>query len=247
MNCDDLKLRQVPLVIRQDTSELYLSDNMIMNLTSDDFAGCFNITLIDLTTNMLMFIHVNAFHDLTNLKHLMLSENDLKFDHKSYPPGVFARLSDLQTITLNNNFFYYPYSFESFQIIVKELPNSLRKIDIDIPCGDDFAYVLQRFKNLTEIGLFRDSQCKNVISNNSLYHLRKLPLTTLKIRIDNLTRVEPLAFSWFKDLTHLDLSKTFGMSINDLNSAWIGLERTKLAVLILSSFKQNPIDSDPVS
>ena len=176
----------------------------------------------------------------------MLSENVLMFDHRSYPTGVFAHLSDLQTITLNNNFLYCPYSFESFQLIVKELPPSLQKIHIDIPCEKDFSYILQKFKNLIEIGLFRDNYCGRVISNNSLYHLRKLPLTKLMIRFDNLTKVEPLAFSWFKDLTHLDLSKTNGMEVNDLKSAWIGLERTKLAVLSLSSFKQNPIDSDPV-
>ena len=134
----------------------------------------------------------------------------------------------------------------NFQHIVKELPTSLKKLYIDLPCEENFAYVFQRFIDLTELGLFGDGTCIRAIANNSFAQLSMLPITQLKIRFENLTRVEPLAFSGFQKLTHLDLSHTYEMSVNDLQPALFGLKRTKLAVFLLSSFTQNPVDSDPV-
>ena len=245
ISCVDSQLKQVIPVIPKDTTELLLSDNLIANISSADFAECFNITKLDLSFNVLAFLRMNYFNDLTNLKYLNLAHNALN-QNTSITPGVFARLSKLRTIILNNNNLYYGYTFVAFQAVVKELPDSLEELFIDIPCEEYFAYIFQKFTNLTRLGLFRDEQCQSVLANSSFSLLRKLSIQKLKIRFDRLIKVEQLTFSWLQHLTSLDLSETRGMSVNDFHPAWIGLRNTKLSILSLSSFQQKFVDSDPV-
>ena len=246
VSCDNLDWDQVPPEIPREAKEVYLTNNKIMHLNSDDFKDCFNLTLLDLSLNWLRTIDLNAFEDLVNLKYLFMSGNALAYDYSSIPSGVFFPLKHLEAIRLDNNVLYYNVAFEDFQKITKELPLTLRELYMDLPCNESFASEFVRLVNLNELGLYRDSQCKSVIANNTFKVLGHSSITKLRIQYSNLTRVEPLAFSWFKELTSLDMSQTFGMSVADLHPAWIGLQRTKLAHLTLSSFQQRFIDSDPV-
>ena len=246
INCSSLGLTQIPPLMPSEAVEIHLTHNKITRLRSEDFRGCFNLTLLDFTANWLRKIETDALMDLSILKVLVLTENNLQYSSHSFPEKLFSYSSHLESVRIDNNVLYYDPKLADMVTVVKELPVSLKELYIDLPCNETFASVLAVFVHLTELDLFRDSTCRSQLANNTFEPLQGLPIKKLKIQYGSLTRIEPLAFVWFSHLELLDLSNTVGMNVANIHPAWIGLKRTRIEVILLSHFRQKCVDPDPV-
>ena len=236
-------LKRVPPVIPSVTLHLNLSNSRIQSLTEKDFEGCYNLTSLDLSKNVLTTIEPGAFSDLILLRTLDLSHNYLLYNRSSYPHDLFSQLHQLDTLRVHGQHHLHikDYDFTYFEDIVKEFPIQLRSLYLDLPwkpCIESFASKFGRFLELSELGLFRHRWCQSAIANETFEVLANIPIKNLKIQFKCLRKVEPMSFSWFKHLKSLDLSYMRGISISDFYPALIGLKNTKIEFLRLSSLRK---------
>ena len=250
---------KVPRDLPLDTIELDLSYHSIKKLDPTNFKNCSNMTALFLHHGRLQSIASRTFDDLTNLKYLSLFLNNLNFTRPSLPVNLFTPLSNLQTLHMDsqNKGKYTEHRFDDFRDIIQELPLSLKSLKIDmVPwpvnftprgiCDESVYPVFSRFVNLEHLSLHRSYECRSYIANDTFSSLAELSITHLTIKYLKLTGVEPLAFSWFKHLTHLNMSGTRGISVADFSPAFIGLQKTNISKLILSSVNKNMKYPDPV-
>ena len=139
------------------------------------------------------------------------------------------------------------YIFTDFKQIMSEFPIDLEEIHVDIPwypCDDSYVSAFSRFVYSRQDRSSTDLvYVTTVIKNDTFRPLENLPLINFHLRFDRLIQVEPLAFSWLTELTHLDMNGTYGISVADFYPALFGLRRTKIEVLILSHFHQTESDA----
>ena len=242
----------VPPNIPMDTIYLEVTRTGITTVRSNDFQDCFNLTMLDLSQNKLRRIEKNSFRDLELLEYLYLDRNYLHFDRISFPPYLLAPLSHLHALKMHNQNYQRDedYIFTDFKKIMSEFPVDLEEIHVDIPwypCDDSYVSAFSRFVYLVQIDLYRSRLCPTVIKNDTFRPLENLPLINFHLHFDRLMQVEPLAFSWLTELTHLDMNGTYGISVADFYPALFGLRRTKIEVLILSHFHQRKVKPDPVT
>ena len=250
---------KVPCEIPLDTIELDLSYHHIKKLDPTNFRNCSNLSALFLHHGSLQSIASGTFDNLTSLKHLSMHRNRLHFTRPSLPFNLFSPLSNLQSLhmDLQNVGKYMEKKFDDFRDIIQELPLSLKSLKVDVDpwpgnstprgiCDESVYPLFSRFVNLEYLSLHRSYECRSYIANETFRSLAELPITHLTIKYLKLTGVEPLAFSWFKDLTHLNMSGTRGMSVADFYPAFMGLQMTNISKLILSSVNTNMKYSDPV-
>ena len=245
---EHLDLEFVPFDIPIDATSLDLSENEIEELRVFDFEHCDNLTLIDLSYNKLQKIAPNTFDGLGNLTELRLSGNYLYFRRMSFPRNLLFRLHTLKVLKLHEQFQLSngDAKFKDFTTIIQELPEELEVLFIDFPCEDSVLSYIKHYYDLKHLGLFRTGECPGSISNETFQSIAYMSLTSLTMKYDYLTKVEPLAFKWFPELTYLDLSDSTGISVADLYPAWFGLRETRISTLKLSSIHSNVVDPDPV-
>ena len=120
--------------------------------------------------------------------------------------------------------------------VFRQLSITVTTIRTDIPKQiRNFSSVFVNLRNLENLEIQTSGDDTRILYNDTFQPLSHLPIQTLKIRFC-LSAVEPLAFSWFSQLSTLDLSFTTCMSVADLYPAWIGLSKTKIKVLNLKYF-----------
>ena len=88
-------------VFNNDTRELTIEKSNIKNLTKDDFIGLHGLTRLDMIEGSLSYIEEGTLQQLVNLTEISLKDNHLV----SFPPKVFANLSNLETVRLDKNRF----------------------------------------------------------------------------------------------------------------------------------------------
>ena len=251
----DAPLTQLPGVLPLDMVELRISGSSIGFLRVNFLQFCSNLTLLDLSNNNISRMATFAFHDLVMLRSLSLARNRLFYNATSFPVASFLTNPHLQTLILDDQKppkDYYCMNLTQFEFFIEtELPASLKVLYIELPfvaCLKVNGSAFAKFTNLDELGLSRRNDlgvprreaCVNKLTSDTFEPMKDLSITKLKLRFDNLKRVEPLTFSWFRNLKILDMSHTTGMSVADFYPAWTGLKKTQLSKLILTSFKQDP-------
>ena len=248
------QLTQLPYALPVTVVELRLYGNRITTVKTDSLRHCENLTLLDLSDNDIYRIEMSAFDDLIRLDTLVLSNNFLHYNTMSFPPSIFQTLSSLKILKLENQKGHTRTSpvttLEEFRMFTDTIPTSLKTLHIDVPakpCDELSVVVFANFTELNELGIYRQNECDVDIRDSTFKPLRNLPITNLILKFDNLRSLEPLAFSWFPNLTSLDMSHTFGMSVADVYPAWIGLKYTRITHLDLTSFKRNMVNLDQES
>ena len=187
ISCVDSQLKQVIPVIPKDTTELLLSDNLIANISSADFAECFNITKLDLSLNALAFLRMNYFNDLVNLKYLNLAHNDWIRIQVSHRVCSLASLNYEQlywtiiTSIMSIRSWYSRLLWRSFPILLKNYSSIFLVRNILLTFS-------RNSRISSDLDFSEMSQCQSVLSNSSFSLLRKLPLQKLKIQFDRLNK-----------------------------------------------------------
>ena len=244
-----LGLVEYPERFPVDMVELRYSGSFTTHIIPDFFRNCVNLTTLDLSNNHLVQIEPFALDDLARLDTLILTKNRLFYNATTFPNGMFTRLPSLRVLRLEDQkqfampMFTTPLDFQTF---VGTLPSRLQVLYVDLqihPCVEIPSSVFKRFTNLTQLGLFSRNSCSMKLNNDTFAPLENLPVTKLRIRFDNLVGVEPLAFSWFTNLTVLEMNDTQGMTVADFYPAWTGLKSTQISQLLFTSFKRNSFNN----
>nr|AGJ51108.1 variable lymphocyte receptor C [Petromyzon marinus] len=99
VDCSSKTLADVPTGIPASTERLQLHYNQLASIDEKAFHGLTRLTFLDLSNNKLQSLPVGVFDQLKNLNELRLSSNQLK----SLPPGVFDQLTKLTWLSLSTN------------------------------------------------------------------------------------------------------------------------------------------------
>jgi hypothetical protein len=120
---------------------------------------------------------------------------------------------------------------------LQKLPLTLEELNVSIPGGENISQPLSKFRKLRKLGIYNDdySGAFNTITNHTFEPLKNITIEELTIVAYNLSRVEPLAFSYFPELKSLSIGGIYWFSVPDFYPALIGLNQTKLEKLRLSS------------
>nr|AGJ51087.1 variable lymphocyte receptor C [Petromyzon marinus] len=99
VDCSSKTLADVPTGIPASTERLELQYNQLTSIPVKAFHGLTRLTFLGLSDNKLPSLPVGVFDQLKNLDKLYLGQNQLK----SLPPGVFDKLTKLTVLWLNDN------------------------------------------------------------------------------------------------------------------------------------------------
>nr|ABB21092.1 variable lymphocyte receptor A [Eptatretus stoutii] len=99
VDCSYKELTAIPINIPADTDRLQLHMNKLSSLPSKAFHHLSKLTYLTLSNNQLQALPVGVFDHLVLLDKLVLNDNQLK----SLPPGVFDSLTKLTYLTLSQN------------------------------------------------------------------------------------------------------------------------------------------------
>ena len=121
---------------------LDLSQNQISYINMSNFAGCFNLLELNLGLNSIANIDSLSFVDLTCLKKLTLSFNQIGNFLDPFDAKYFGLSSSLEELHLRNTWFYF--SSSSF----KYLSNL---IILDISLNGITIFFPQTFQNLSNL------------------------------------------------------------------------------------------------
>nr|AIO08269.1 variable lymphocyte receptor C [Petromyzon marinus] len=99
VDCSSKTLADVPTGIPASTEKLQLHFNQLTSIPVKAFHGLTRLTFLDLSNNKLQYLPVGVFDQMKNLQELRLQDNQLK----SLPSGVFDRLTKLKELYLESN------------------------------------------------------------------------------------------------------------------------------------------------
>nr|AIO08277.1 variable lymphocyte receptor C [Petromyzon marinus] len=99
VDCSSKTLADVPTGIPASTERLQLNYNQLTSIPGKAFHGLTRLTFLGLSDNKLQSLPVGVFDQLENLQDLRLGENQLK----SLPPAVFDSLTQLTWLDLREN------------------------------------------------------------------------------------------------------------------------------------------------
>lgn len=209
VDCSNRKLICVPK-FPANTTEINLSSNKLKTFPgSTEFPP--NLVHLDMSKNKIARLQRDSFRNFPLLQTLNLQSNDLSYNLKTYPPGVFRRLVSLKSLNLKDNVErnttgeYYPHTV--FQDLT-----SLESLHLDGLVDAKFRSGFANLKNLSRLDLSgSNGRCHlNIVTSELFKHfkyLRVLDMSVCKIiRIENgtfrhLTYLEELDISYNKDLT----------------------------------------------
>ena len=246
----DAPLVKLPYVLPIDVVALRISGSNISSITTDFLSNCVNLTYLDMSYNEINMIEAYAFEGLLNLLTIKLTHNALFYNMMSFPSNLFLRLPQLEVLELQDQADPIESTWNEFRSFVKILPTNLKALHIDVqavPCENFSGLAFARFTDLEELGLYNREDCFMEFRNHTFEPMKNVPISDLKIKIHDLRKVEPLAFFWFPNLTQLDMSFTFGMSIADFYPAWFGLRFTQLTYLDFAYFKRHMGNISPTA
>ena len=235
---------KLPYVLPIDVVALRISGSNISMITTDFLSNCVNLAYLDMSYNEINMIEAYAFEGLVSLLTIKLTHTALYYNMMSFPSNLFIRLPHLEVLELQGQANPIESTWNEFRSFVKILPTNLKALHIDVqavPCENFSGLAFARFTDLQELGLYNREDCFMEFRNNTFEAMKNVPISDLKIKIHDLRKVEPLAFHWFPNLTHLDMSFTYGMSIADFYPAWFGLRFTQLTHLDFTYFKRHII------
>ncbi|XP_072271573.1 reticulon-4 receptor isoform X1 [Pyxicephalus adspersus] len=97
-SCSQQRLTAIPLYIPTQTQRIFLHNNKITFVRATSFASCQNLTILWIHSNNISHIESGAFHGLTKLEELDMSDN---YNLRSVAPLTFRGLVHLHTLHLN--------------------------------------------------------------------------------------------------------------------------------------------------
>ncbi|XP_060560737.1 toll-like receptor 4 [Ruditapes philippinarum] len=242
-NCSGLGLFRPPKTIDNETKELYLKDNLIKTIKYSNFAGLYNLEILDISGNIVSEIEVGAFRDMSNLKHLYLNgqinTRRIIVLQNIFKVGVFDGLSSLKVLHIHNLLQTSELSYSVIPFYALKVLVALEELRIDGVNNVRFNESFHVLKNLSTVVMSGfDGTCSiNQLDRNSFVGLQNLRnLTMSKCRI---TKLGQGIFWWTLKLQYLDLSWNTELEINQFGTILEELKYTNLQILKINAI-HNP-------
>ena len=235
--CGNAAFVNVPDMIPDKVVVIDLSNNALKKLNNDSFSNCTNVTKLDLSNNQISVIWNVMLRSMPNLEIIVLDGNTgISYNKLSFPDDTFADLLHLKSVSIWCNIFAIPRSLDEYAFILQKLPHTLEELNVSIPGGENISQPLSIFTKLRKLGIQGMSGTFNTITNDTFKPFDNITIEELTITAFNLTSVEPLAFYHFSELKSLVILGFHCLSVTDFYPALMGLQRTKLEKLRLSSY-----------
>nr|UTM63726.1 Toll-like receptor [Ruditapes philippinarum] len=236
MRCNNTNLNQIPNHYPKPDNMtkfppplclLDLGFNIFTKIENNSFVNVKNLNTTDvlwlyLEYSNVSFIASQAFTNLTNLLYLNLTGNKL-YQPESFGVGVFKPLKNLKNINLKENNFY------SFDCVGNELQHvtTLEGLYIDLCSTCEFGYnfsTLTSLKTLSLIGRSKHACNAPHIGNETFRYVpfvEKLFMSSCYIET-----IDKAAFSFFGNLSLLDISYNEKLTFSGMNNALYGLQNS---------------------
>ncbi|KAM4837272.1 toll-like receptor 3 isoform 1-T1 [Thomomys bottae] len=187
-----------------DTSiqNLFLSNTQLSRTNNMTFFGLnqTNLTVLDLSHNGLNVIADNTFIWLPHLKYLFLDYNNIQHVSSS----SFHGLSDLRYLNLKRSFARLTHPrIDDFSFQQLKCLDSLNMDDNNIP--DTKRHMFTGLKNLKNLSLSNAFAGLQTLTNETFLSLTDSPLLILNLTKNQISKIEPGAFTWLSHLKILDL------------------------------------------
>nr|XP_006816385.1 PREDICTED: leucine-rich repeat-containing protein 15-like [Saccoglossus kowalevskii] len=177
-DCSHRQLHSIPHNHSSDTVKLFLNNNLIQSVSSNDFQDLPNLKTLFLDSNKISHIDDDSFSRLLSLTHLRLSDNPLR----ELSPALLQPLQNLETLKLSSiELTFLPDGVFSGLSKLRELVlrrNVISQLSPGIFADLSNLYNLDLFDN--SIGTLQSSTFQGLIklsylelSDNDLFDLRE--------------------------------------------------------------------------
>ena len=236
VDCSNARLKSVPKELPSRTTYLYLNNNKIQVLYNDSFVqrkgGLPNLTRVNIRSNQLKKIEINAFRGLFNLTVLDLYSNNLQFKG-SYPKSVFRPISQsLEYLDIRRNLLGdidqidYPAS-------VGELVG-LRELRIDCLRNKSLPMEYGKLKNLIKISFSDGRKEIQLVSDDMFKAVSALDITDIDLAGLHIGVIGNNTFLNLPRLKVLDLSNNEAVG-NHMVNIIPALKKTSIESLMLNN------------
>ncbi|KAK3583410.1 hypothetical protein CHS0354_040377 [Potamilus streckersoni] len=189
-NC---KLQAVPKTMPSSVSDFRLGFNEISELKVDDFKGMTNLRLLTINDNKIGNIEHRTFWNLTNLKEIWLTRNQMVYIPRGIPANVEKLYMD-SNMVFELEQMLFPVN-SKLEFLTIEM-NTIRRVDPES---------LKELRNLKDLNL-QGNQISQIEANtfNNLPYLENLKLTQNPIQT-----IEKKAFDVLPNLTTLAMAEIY--------------------------------------
>ncbi|XP_064606231.1 toll-like receptor 4 [Liolophura sinensis] len=231
-DCSNQRRRDVPLHLPANITLLNMSRNILSVLPTEAFRRYPNLTILDLSKNVISEIAGGSFLGLSHLKLLDLARNRLNFNNCSRLccNSPFAHLSGLSTLNVSVNLYHLLPS--SLDECMRGL-NHLEYLSITFTSEGRFG---PGFRNMTSLKILDLSLSYKLtfVKNDFFRNLQTLKLKNLSLARCNLSFIDPDALGTLPYLEVLDLSNNEYLGLNNASYALKSLRNSSLKVLSIS-------------
>ncbi|XP_046349958.2 toll-like receptor 4 [Haliotis rufescens] len=102
-NCSARGLTSVPSTLPENITTLLMADNKLVDIAGFAFKKYAHLKHLDLSNNQIKRLNNNSFYGLTSLQSLQLERNHLNLSRNAYPALCFSGLVSLQRLLIGNN------------------------------------------------------------------------------------------------------------------------------------------------
>lgn len=234
VNCEGKNLSSIPDCVSNNTHYLVLSRNNIRQLLPEMFLRFSKLRVLFLEECGIEEIKEGAFKGLASLTFLSLRMNTL-LSQNAISAGAFRPLINLQTLWFDGNCqdfgdCAYPES------ALFSLPR-LNFLAIDGLPNITLGYGFASLTNLQTLRMKGSpgSCYLPYLTNLTFAALRQTHVSVIRIVGCNVRYIEPNVFLGLRNITKLELSKNYHLSLDALRNLGIGLGSTNIEELTIST------------
>ena len=168
-----------------------------------------NLSWLDISNNKLYKIEKLAFHNLSNLRYLILNNNYLSDKNGSYPDDVFCPLANrLDTIDIQRNLERLPLDFHSYPDKALSCLKSLDTLRLDCVSGQKLPHGFSELSLLKTLDFSEGIKAANISDEffDSVFGLKIENLNFTNVDIQN---INGFIFGALKTLRILDLTNNY--------------------------------------
>ena len=208
-NCSYVGFTNLPKSFPNLTTHLFLNGNNLNYIRDKAFSNLLKLTCLDISNNKLYKIEKLAFHNLSNLRILILNANYLSDKNGSYPEDVFCPLANqLKSLDIRGNLERLPLDFHSYPDKALSCLKSLETLRLDCISSQKLPYGFSKLSHLKTLDFSEGLQAAN-ISDDFFDSVSNLKIESLNFTNVDIQNINGSIFGTFKTLRTLDLTSNY--------------------------------------
>ena len=233
-DCSSKNITYVPL-FDKSVSVIYLQHNYIKNIHNTSYMCGFpkQLLYLDLSHNTLCNLSGNPFVNLTQLRNLNMSNNNLSYIEDIYPPALFEDLKNLTHLDIQANNKSLLNLNLSYPLAIAKLER-LESLYLDGIDEGGFPTPFRSLKMLKTISMNGNTGVCNLTNIHEHFFINTPQLTNITLSNCSTRSIEKGAFINLNNLTYLNISSNFRLTFKVLANFTSELQNTSIATLDIS-------------